>query len=99
MASTVLARSGRTFIVPHRFSYSDLRSANIGIGFSKEKAARRRPDVVDLRFWALKPTTFIDIGANAGLYSCIAVTAGGIPKAIAFEPDHRNSAMMQANLM
>src|SRR5882672_10555208 len=42
MASTVLARSGRTFIVTHRFSYSDLRSANIGIGFSKEKAARRR---------------------------------------------------------
>ena len=66
--------------------------------------ARNRADLEQLpflleRFQVLKPNVFIDIGANAGLYSCIAVTVGEIPKAIAFEPDHRNAATMRANLM
>lgn len=45
------------------------------------------------------PAIFLDIGANAGLYTCVALVAGKIPRAIAFEPDRRNAANLAANLL
>ncbi len=40
----------------------------------------------------LKPDMFIDIGANLGLYTCIAMKNRLVPRAIAFEPDRRKFA-------
>lgn len=46
--------------------------------------------------WARRerPTLFLDIGANLGLYSCVLVGAGHVPRAIAFEPDRDNRAAL-----
>lgn len=47
----------------------------------------------------VKPTLLLDIGANAGLYTCIVLRQGLAPKAIAFEPEPRNAAFLRANLL
>jgi FkbM family methyltransferase len=48
---------------------------------------------------ALKPDAFIDIGANLGLYTCILMKNGLVPRVIAFEPDRRNRVHLRANLV
>lgn len=48
---------------------------------------------------ALKPDAFIDIGANLGLYTCILMKNGLVPRVIAFEPDRRNRIHLRANLL
>ena len=48
---------------------------------------------------ALKPEAFIDIGANLGLYTCILMRNGLVPRVIAFEPDRRNRVHLGANLL
>jgi FkbM family methyltransferase len=48
---------------------------------------------------ALKPDIFIDIGANLGLYTCILMKNGLVPRVIAFEPDRRNRVHLRANLL
>jgi len=48
---------------------------------------------------ALKPDVFIDIGANLGLYTCILMKNGLVPRVIAFEPDRRNRVHLRANLL
>ena len=48
---------------------------------------------------ALRPDAFIDIGANLGLYTCILMRNGLVPRVIAFEPDRRNRVHLRANLM
>lgn len=48
---------------------------------------------------ALKPDAFIDIGANLGLYTCILMNNGLVPRVIAFEPDWRNLIHLRANLL
>jgi FkbM family methyltransferase len=47
----------------------------------------------------LRPDSFIDIGANIGLYSCILLKNGCVPRAILFEPDRKNLAHLRANLL
>jgi hypothetical protein len=47
----------------------------------------------------LAPAIFIDVGANAGLYSCILGRRKLVPSIIAFEPDRRNLIHLRANLM
>jgi FkbM family methyltransferase len=47
----------------------------------------------------LKPSAFIDIGANIGLYSCILLRNGSAPRAILFEPDALNLVQLKANLL
>ena len=47
----------------------------------------------------LKPDVFIDIGANLGLYTCILMKNGVVPRVIAFEPDRRNRIHLRANLL
>jgi FkbM family methyltransferase len=45
-----------------------------------------------------RPSLFIDVGANLGLYSCVLGRAGAAPKIIAFEPDRRNFARLVENI-
>lgn len=47
----------------------------------------------------LRPDVFIDIGANIGMYSCILLKNGCVPRAILFEPDRKNLAHLRANLL
>lgn len=47
----------------------------------------------------LRPDLFIDIGANGGLYSCVLLRRKLVPRAILFEPDRRNFAHLQANVL
>jgi FkbM family methyltransferase len=46
----------------------------------------------------LKPSVFLDIGANSGLYACILLRKNLVPRAVLFEPDRRNAAHLRANL-
>jgi FkbM family methyltransferase len=43
--------------------------------------------------------TFVDVGANFGLYSVQAALSGGFKAVHAFEPDGRNLAQLRANLL
>lgn len=45
------------------------------------------------------PDVFIDIGANIGMYSCILLKNGCVPRAILFEPDRKNLIRLRANLL
>ena len=47
----------------------------------------------------LKPSVFIDIGANLGLYTCIVMKNRLVARAILFEPDRRNRIYLRANLL
>jgi FkbM family methyltransferase len=46
----------------------------------------------------LRPSIFIDVGANIGLYACIAATHRVAPQIVAFEPDPRNFAGLKRNI-
>jgi FkbM family methyltransferase len=46
----------------------------------------------------LRPSIFIDVGANVGLYSCIAGRHRVAPRIVAFEPDPRNFAGLARNI-
>ena len=43
--------------------------------------------------------TFLDIGANIGLYSCVLLKNRCVPRAILFEPDRQNIVQLRANLL
>lgn len=45
-----------------------------------------------------KPDLFIDVGANAGLYTCVLVARGLVPRALLFEPDRRNLERLRDNI-
>ena len=45
-----------------------------------------------------KPSLFIDIGANIGLYSCVLVKNACVPEALAFEPDRGNAQALTENV-
>jgi FkbM family methyltransferase len=47
----------------------------------------------------LKPDLFVDVGANCGLYTCVLLSHGVVPRAVAFEPDRRNAALLRTNLL
>jgi FkbM family methyltransferase len=47
----------------------------------------------------LRPDCFLDIGAHSGLYSCVLLRANVVGRAILFEPDLRNAALLRANLL
>jgi FkbM family methyltransferase len=46
----------------------------------------------------IEPDAFIDVGANSGVYSCILLNEGLVPRAILFEPDARNYTYLRSNL-
>jgi FkbM family methyltransferase len=45
-----------------------------------------------------RPTLFIDVGANIGLYACILGKSGLVPRIIAYEPDRENFARLVENV-
>jgi FkbM family methyltransferase len=47
---------------------------------------------------SMPPDILIDIGANCGVYSCILLKTGLAPRAVLFEPDRDNAALLRANL-
>jgi FkbM family methyltransferase len=47
----------------------------------------------------LKPAAFLDIGAHAGLYTCVVGRARLAPRLIAFEPERRTLVHLKANLL
>lgn len=51
-----------------------------------------------LRLLSEPADVFIDIGANAGLYTCVLLQNNAVGTCIAFEPDHRNAQHLRANL-
>jgi FkbM family methyltransferase len=46
----------------------------------------------------LKPTAFVDVGANFGLYTCIIGKLQLADRLVAFEPDRRAFALLQKHL-
>jgi len=46
----------------------------------------------------LRPSIFIDVGANVGLYSCIVGTHRVASRIVSFEPDPRNFAGLLRNI-
>jgi FkbM family methyltransferase len=46
----------------------------------------------------MKPELFLDIGANCGVYACILLKAGLVPRAVLFEPDRENAAALRDNI-
>jgi FkbM family methyltransferase len=44
------------------------------------------------------PDLFLDVGANCGVYACILLKANVVPRAVLFEPDVENAALLRANL-
>ena len=52
----------------------------------------------DLLKNVMQETTFIDIGANQGLYSVIAGKNNNIKKIIAFEPTKKTAQLLRANI-
>lgn len=47
----------------------------------------------------MKPDCLIDIGAHIGLYSCVLLKRGSVPRAILFEPNPPTAAHLRANLL
>jgi FkbM family methyltransferase len=45
------------------------------------------------------PDLFLDIGANCGVYACILLKNKLVPRAVLFEPDIENAALLRTNLM
>jgi FkbM family methyltransferase len=68
------------------------RKLLIGGGFEPDLVA-----AIERRIAQRKPTLFIDVGSNLGLYSCIAARAG-VPEIHSFEPNPRLLAFQRANI-
>ena len=47
----------------------------------------------------LRPELLIDIGANRGIYTCILLRHGSVPRSACFEPDRVNLVELRANLL
>ncbi|MGA7429507.1 MAG: FkbM family methyltransferase [Xanthobacteraceae bacterium] len=77
-----------------------VRSVNVG-GLEISAKIGEYPELQNfIRACAeIKPDVFIDIGANLGLYTCIAMKNRLAPRAILFEPDRRNRVHLRANLL
>ena len=47
----------------------------------------------------LKVDTFIDVGANIGIFSCVLLKNDAVPRALLFEPERTNRIHLRANLL
>src|SRR5882724_8098817 len=92
---------GKRYYVTH-YRGADFLLAPRGIG-ALETSAKifEYPELTHLmaRCAALGVDTFIDVGANIGIYSCILLRNRAVPQAILFEPDRVNLVQLRANLM
>lgn len=94
-----MRHGGKSFVTQYygarfRADFEDMVSREIALhNFERaqlasmiEACGRRRPDL------------FIDVGANAGLYTCVLVARGLVPRALLFEPDRRNLERLRDNI-
>jgi FkbM family methyltransferase len=90
----------RYFVSQYRGADFLLRPDGIGTLEMSAKIAEH-PELTNFmrRCAELRPDVFIDIGANIGLYSCILLRNGSVPRAILFEPDRLNLVHLRANLL
>jgi FkbM family methyltransferase len=90
----------RYFIIQYRGADFLLRPDRIGTLEVSAKIAEH-PELTNfMRSCAdRRPDLFLDIGANIGLYSCILLRNGSVPRAILFEPDQLNLINLKANLL
>jgi FkbM family methyltransferase len=92
---------GRRFFI-RRYLGADflISSANVG-GLEISAKIAEYPDIKNFMqaCAALRPHVFLDVGAHIGLYTCILMKNGLVPRAILFEPDRRNRAYLHANLL
>jgi len=92
---------GKRYFISRYFGADFLiSSANVG-GLEISAKIAEHPEI---RYFmqacaSLQPHVFIDIGAHIGLYTCILMRNGLVPRAILFEPDRRNRAHLHTNLL
>jgi FkbM family methyltransferase len=92
---------GRSYFVSRYFG-TDFLLQPTGIGTLEISAKiAEQPEIAEFmaRCARLRADLFLDIGANIGLYTCILLTNGSVPRAILFEPDRTNRIHLRANLM
>jgi FkbM family methyltransferase len=95
-----LVHGSRYFISRYRGADFLLRPHGVGtLEISAGIAERPELAAYISRCGDLKPSAFIDIGANIGLYSCILLRNASVPRAILFEPDALNLIQLKANLL
>ena len=95
-----LVHRGRYFICRYFGAEFLVRSANVGgLEISAKIAEHGELKNFMRSAAAIKPDIFIDVGANLGLYTCILMKNRLVPRAILFEPDHRNRVHLGANLL
>jgi FkbM family methyltransferase len=97
-----LARDGREIFAPCRYFGADFivrLDDHIGyemaIGIFEWWQLRRLIETCE----RLRPDAFLDIGAHAGLYTCVVGRRGLAPRLVAFEPDRRALVHLRANLL
>jgi len=95
-----LVHRGRYFICRYFGADFLVRSANVGgLEISAKIAEHGELKNFMRGAAAIKPDVFIDVGVNLGLYTCILMKNRLVPRAILFEPDHRNRVHLGANLL
>lgn len=87
----VVRRHNACFLLDHR-NFVDRQLAF----FAYEEA---QLDYFLSRMTRLRADIFLDVGANFGLYSVLAVGADASRRVIAIEPDRRSLAQLEANLL
>jgi FkbM family methyltransferase len=95
-----IVRGNRYFVCRYLGADFLVSSANVG-GLEISAKIAEYPEIGNfMKACAeLKPDAFIDIGANLGLYTCILMRNGLVPRTIAFEPDRRNRRYLGTNLL
>ncbi len=95
-----IVHRGRYFVCSYFGADFLVRSVNVGgLEISAKIAEYPELNYFVASCIELKPDLFIDMGANLGLYTCIAMKNRLVPRAIAFEPDRRNRIHLRANLL
>jgi FkbM family methyltransferase len=92
---------GRRYFIS-RYRGADFLLQPTGIGTLEISAGiAERPELARYmkRCAELQFDVFLDVGANIGLYSCVLLKNGCVPRAILFEPDRRNIVHLKTNLL
>lgn len=95
-------RNGRPIFNPCRYFGADfIVRYDDFIGWEMAAGIFEWPQLTLMRDMCnrLKPDAFLDIGAHAGLYTCVIGRARLAPRLIAFEPDKRTLVHLKANLL
>jgi FkbM family methyltransferase len=97
----VRRRHGERWFVAHYLGADFLVRLDNGIGREIAFASYER-DRIENFIGLCKgapPDLFLDLGANCGVYACILLRTNIVPRAVVFEPDRDNAALLRVNLM